>query len=356
MKFGYQTLKTMGLVIVGCVLAIPTMLAVPPPRPAIGELASVHWPPADTTAERQEAEDRYSWLRNDSSLTLMKGQQVVWRFNFGSDQGKPFFDPVNLPGMGNLTWNAPPDHPWHHGLWFSWKLINGVNYWEEDRKTGLSDGRTTWTITAIDPGDDYSARIEMRLKYSLPGKPPVLLEHRVIDVFPPDADGGYSIDWNGTFKATDQPVLLDRTPLPNEPNGKIYGGYAGLSVRLAKEAAAFEVENAGTTGTRVKAKQPTRIRFRSLAVDNAGSMNGVTGGIAIFDHPGNLNSPSPWYIIRDTKSPMTYFSPAVIQKRPHQLAAGDSFTLRYRISIHPGRFDVEALRRHYRRFTGGEKK
>jgi hypothetical protein len=30
-------------------------------------------------------------------------------------------------------------------------------------------------------------------------------------------------------------VVLDRPPLPDEPDGKPYGGYAGLSARLAKD-------------------------------------------------------------------------------------------------------------------------
>ena len=29
-----------------------------------------------------------------------------------------------------MTADRPPDHIWHHGLWFSWKFINKVNYWE----------------------------------------------------------------------------------------------------------------------------------------------------------------------------------------------------------------------------------
>ena len=36
-----------------------------------------------------------------------------------------------------LTWFQPADHRWHRALWFTWKKINGIVYWEENAE-GLS--------------------------------------------------------------------------------------------------------------------------------------------------------------------------------------------------------------------------
>jgi hypothetical protein len=47
-----------------------------------------------------------------------------------------------------LTWLRPPDHPWHHGLWFSWKTVNGLNYWEE-YENGESEGKRSWEIVEL---------------------------------------------------------------------------------------------------------------------------------------------------------------------------------------------------------------
>ena len=41
---------------------------------------------------------------------------------------------------------------------------------------------------------------------------------------------------------------------------------------------------------------------------------------------------------------MTFFSPAVICFAPYKLAAGDSFTLRYRVVVHEGRWSSERLK------------
>jgi hypothetical protein len=91
---------------------------------------------------------------------MQKGQPV-WQFNFGSNATKPFFHPVALPGGPVLTWDQPGDHPWHRALWFSWKFINGINYWEEDPKTGVSAGRTRWSEPQIETRRDFSARIHL---------------------------------------------------------------------------------------------------------------------------------------------------------------------------------------------------
>ncbi len=78
-------------------------------------------------------------------------------------------------------------------------------------------------------------------------------------------------------------------------------------------------------------------------MDYSGRLEQREGGIAILDHPKNLNSPSPWYVIKDDT--MRYFSPALLCYQPHTIKAGQSLTLRYRVIVHPGRWDAEQLRR-----------
>src|SRR5882672_8277076 len=72
------------------------------------------------------------WQRDDQSIAWHEGSNVVWRFSFDDKKGKPFFHPISAGGTA-FTNFKPQDHPWHYGLWFSWKYINHVNYWEEDR-------------------------------------------------------------------------------------------------------------------------------------------------------------------------------------------------------------------------------
>ena len=153
----------------------------------------------------------------------------------------------------------------------------------------------------------------MDLTYRPTNGQPVLTEHRVVAVSPPDKDGTYHQDWAMTFTAAGGDVVFERTPLPGEPGGQPWGGYAGLSVRFAKE---IKDARAITPQGPVEFADG-RYRGKAAAMDYTGVFEGREAGIAILDSAANLNSPSPWYAIND--STMRYFSPAVIQDGPHTL-------------------------------------
>ena len=115
-------------------------------------------------------EHRLSWQRDEGRLALLNYSRTVWAFHYGREAAKPCFDPLGLVDGVSLIWKSPPDHPWHHGLWFSWKEINGVNYWEEDATTGLAAGLTEVISSQVSAGDDFAARIELQLQYHPPGR------------------------------------------------------------------------------------------------------------------------------------------------------------------------------------------
>jgi hypothetical protein len=48
---------------------------------------------------------------------------------------------------------------------------------------------------------------------------------------------------------------------------------------------------------------------------------------------------------------MRYFSPALLCYGPHTLKAGTAMTLRYRVVVHPGRWDAARLRRESLRYV-----
>ena len=308
-------------------------------------LTGCHSVSFDTTEQQQPAtlqKADYSWRQTDTSLALLNHGQVVWQSNY-ERQGKPCFHPIALTDSTELTWLCPPDHPWHRGLWFSWKYINGLNYWEEDHKTGLSQGRTEVVAVKALPARDYSARIEMTLSYHPPDEPAVLTEKRLIVISAPDKNGLYRIDWYSIFTAGDKDVLLNRTPIKGEKGGVNWGGYAGLSVRLAKTIGNWKViDSQDTKGLQVHGK---KARWMDFSGETAA---GKAAGIAIFDNPDNPRHPSPWFVIMNEKVPFGYFSPAILLNEPYTLPAGKKLTLRYHILIHPGRGDRKMLENEWK--------
>lgn len=283
----------------------------------------------------------YSWKNEAHGLALLSDEKIVWQFKHDpAVASKPFFHPLALPGIESLTEFAPDDHPWHYGLWFSWKFINGVNYWEHDKATGKLDGVTAWKVGKIETRDDHSARIELSLDYHPAGdNKPVLTEQRVITVSAPAADGSYFLDWDLAFQAGDRDVKLDRTPLPGEPDGQVFGGYAGLSFRFVKGLADCKVSSTENIG-KPKAQ---RYRFTGKGADYSGSIGGKVAGATILDHPANPGFPNRWYAAVSPAKPFCFFNAGVIQQKPIQLAAREKLTLRYRVAVHPDRWDSKRL-------------
>lgn len=294
-----------------------------------------------------ETKSGYNWRQTDRSLALLNNGRIVWQFNFDKKQPKPYFHPVCLTDGTELTWHRPPDHPWHYGLWFSWKYINGLNYWEEDRKTGLPEGRTEIKNVEVTPNRDYSAQLEMQLSYHPPSQREVLAELCRINLSKPDKDGGYHIDWTSRFTAGTADVLLDRTPIAGEKGGQSWGGYAGLSVRLAKDVTNWHVtDSEGRRDLESHGKKARWINFAGQASESEDF------SITIFDHPDNLRHPSPCFVIMDPKVPFGYFSPALLFNKPYTLPAGKSFSLKYRVLIQPGQAQKKQLEAEWESFSG----
>ncbi|RPJ03227.1 MAG: hypothetical protein EHM31_01490 [Candidatus Aminicenantes bacterium] len=281
-----------------------------------------------------------------ASLALVGPGGPLWQFHYAADGDHVYFHPLQTTDGVLLTWDSPPDHLWHHGLWFSWKYINKVNYWEIDPKTGHPAGRTSWSNVRVSTGKDLSARIELDLDYRPVGETaPVLTEKRTIEVSRPDGEGVYAVDWTGAFEAAAD-IVLDRTLPPWEPGGAFNGGYAGLSLRLAERLVDREVMTSdGPAGTWAN----DRYRGRHTGLDYSGLVDGRPGGVAILDHPKNPRAPTPWYVIRS--APMSWFNPAVLSYEPLSLHPGDTFTLRYRVLVHPGRWGAGRLQSEAARFS-----
>ena len=277
----------------------------------------------------------YSWRQTDSSIALLSSEQVVWQLTYKKQEGRPYFHPLSLTDGTELTSLRPADHPWHRALWFSWKYIDGVNYWDPE----LPAGQTEVVDVKTRPGRDYSAQIEMRLSYHPPQKPTVLTEKRTLTVSAPDENGCYYIDWLSIFTAGENDVLLGRTPIPGEQNGKSYGGYAGLSLRMAEHTKDWQF--LGSEGTLEPESRGSKARW----VDFSGNIaDGGFAGVTIFDHPDNPRHPSSWWL----SGSMPYFGPAVLFHKPYTLAAGETLTLRYRILIHTGRADKDMLENQWK--------
>lgn len=303
-------------------------------------------PPAEIKEETQPVIHNFSWEQSDTSIALKKGSDIVWKFNFNNRFGKPYFHPLCV-NKSVLTCTHPPDHPWHLGYWFSWKFINGVNYWEylddfKSEETGYkSAGITKITKIEISRNPDYSADIHLALKYSPADSAPVLDENRDIHISAPSADGSYYIDHENNFYPVGGEVILDRTPIEKEPGGRTWGGYAGLSIRFSQDFSSPNVIAPDTTA-HYKKNPWVYMGFCTLSGD--------TAGMCIFQDMKYTTSTTSWYIISTPSIPFFYYSPAVLYDGKMVLKKGERLHLKYRSWLIEGTPEHSALEAKYKEF------
>jgi len=298
------------------------------------------WPVNLKIAERQS---KY-WKQSDTTISLINGNKIIWQFNFPK-QGKPYFHPLNTIDGYTLTWLSPPDHRWHYALWFSWKYINGINYWEEDKVTNIPDGITEVTDHNIEVNDDLSAQIILQLSYHPLNSDDVLTENRKIRVTPPNGKGDYYVDWESEFKAGEKDVILERTPIEGQKGGRRWGGYATLGMRVNSETLTgiSLLNDAGKRGLDIHTK-PTKWTDISgiIKADSTKS-----AGITIFDHNQNPHHPAPGYVINtENKNDwprFVYTNPGFLYNSGYTLKAKETLKLRYRIYIHNSQGDLKEL-------------
>ncbi|MGB0743748.1 MAG: DUF6807 family protein [Opitutales bacterium] len=283
----------------------------------------------------------FTWVTDgQNSLELRHdGSEVLARFLLNPEPADPHFDILKMCGGVNLVWVGPNDHPWHYGHWFSWKYINKVNFWETDRKTGQSPGRTEVsepTIQIVGSSAEITYKRFYRPKIE---QAPVLKDEFTVTIHEPvsaQSSTGPTINWSVKTTALVD-VVLDRTPIPGEPNGKNWGGYAGLSWRGTKALTNVEFTDS-------KGRRDMEIhRERSQWVNAVGTIGEQAAGLAIIAPADKSGVKPSWYIFAKEDLPFWFINPAILQPGPITLEEGSSFIHEYRVVVHDGSWSPKEL-------------
>lgn len=276
------------------------------------------------------------------SLKLVDGDTVLVHFVLDGAPRDPHFAVLATKRGHNTVWVAPADHVWHYGLWFSWKKINGVNFWETNKATGEQEGRNAVLDPKILSEPDAATAIVRYRETSHPARDgDAVLEDQVeIRITRPQGELGVRVDWDVKTTALAD-VVLDRTPPPgsNERGEKNYGGYAGFSWRGPKEFQKLiylDSENRKDIDIHLQHAEWVNVN---------GELSGENAGLLIVNHPSNPRHPSSWYVChKPDANTFWYVNPAWLAPEPLQLAKGASFSHRYRVQLHDGSWTAETCR------------
>ena len=249
-------------------------------------------------------------------VECVKGGKTVWKFNVANREGKPFVHPLCLPDGRCVTEARPEDHPWHLGLWFCWKYINGVNYWEpRNPPTGnlFPDGMTVLKDFSIKPnGGSCDVRLSMWYgPRSEPGKVH-LEEERTVSFSEPDSKGAYRIRSTHRFTARTKVKIDARRPV----------AYGGFSLRMARMMREFEM---GGTGGAPDGKR------------NVGGPKDMTAVRYVDPKSGHgveMKMLAPLETERIyTWSDHGFANPVPVYGKAMELEPGETFTLDYEVSV-----------------------
>jgi hypothetical protein len=289
---------------------------------------------------------RLSWVQSEGVGTIIgpSGRELA-TYDHSNAKNHPYLShvrPVNHDGI--LTATAPWDHRWHHGLWWSWKFLNDVLYWEDHEGYGgnrIGLGRSSVTSHETGREGDHLV-IRNALDWSENATGDVVLTEERRMTIGVASDTVWFLDWDLRWTAQ-RHVVLDTTPYPEH----WWGGYGGLNYRAARSMAADEAiqadgQRSGRTAVHAEAMNWAAY---SGKVDGSGAdepNDPAFGGVAIVPHPENPWQPTPAYVF-SAQEEFGFLAAAPLLHQQQTLVEGDDLRLCYRTLIFGTRLDDEQL-------------
>ena len=209
------------------------------------------------------------------------------------------------------------DHPWHHGLWFTIKYVDEVNFWEELEPFG--------TLELSSSSLEGPTEVH-EIAWRTPTGEVVL--HERLEVTPLELEGAVGVSLGISLLAC-RDLVLDRTPYTT------WGGYGGLTFR-GRGDLVDTVLTTPTTGS-TELLRGERARWCALS----GTIEGAPVGIVLAEHPTNGPLGVPWYA--STRSATygddgwsNFCNAAILWDGPQTLAEGASLELSYLVASFDG--------------------
>jgi hypothetical protein len=266
---------------------------------------------------------------HELAIDLPDGRFTV--YNFDPAIARPFFYPVLGPGGKAVTRNYPmkrdvpeetKDHPHHRSFWTAYGEVNGVDDWSEEKNHGFIKHQK---FEGRNEGAVFGGFAATNLWTGPDGKP-LLDERRSIRVYNVGPERRL-LDYEVILRAT-----YDDLHYGDTKEGGI------LAVRVAtsmdgNKGGRIENSLGGVTEKECWGK-------RAAWLDYSGKVEGEVLGIAMMDHPGNLNHPCYWHARDYGLVGTNPFAKAAFEKglpnTGHHQKKGESLRFRYRVLIHRG--------------------
>lgn len=284
-------------------------------------------------SEKVESKMKFKTNHNEKEklweVTLNSSNILEYVYGAVEDTN-PSFRLVKTISGHTVSIYRPWDHPWHSGMFFSWKYLNGSNFWE-----AKYHGEENIVVTdSFTPNTDEIG-FQQSLSYITYDGETLIKENRTVQV--EEAPNGYLVHWQGSFTPASNSVTLSSSENAKETP---WGGYAGLSFRLNRNYLGPVI----TTDLGIHTAEEAFARPFKWC-DYSGKLDGYIeenwAGICIMDQPLNLRYPSP-KLTYDYKD-MQFLSAAILFNNPYVLNKGETLDLNYTFYVHDGKAQKKEL-------------
>ena len=285
---------------------------------------------------------------------------------------KPVLYPIKTASGTEVTRGYPlgnragerVDHPHHIGLWLNYGNVNGLDFWNNSDAVSTEEaeemGRIVHRNVEHMESGEGKGILEVTAGWLNPEGEPLLREETRF-VFRASPSGARMIDRITTFTALDRSV--------NFTDNK--EGFLGLRVTRVLEMPSDDpvlltdasgepaeesvMDNEGVAGYYRNSEgvegYPAVWGKRAKWMTLSGEVKRTPVTVAIFDHPQNVGFPTYWHA-RDyglfAANPLgqKVFSEGK-RELNFSLAAGESTTFRYRVSVLPGKLAANKIESRY---------
>jgi len=251
------------------------------------------------------AADRFTVEKNEEGVAIKLDGKLFTRYQ-KKYQNKPILHPVIGPTGKEMTRPlGEGDHVHHSSFWFTHGDVNGTDFWH---KGGLIEHKS---FVEAKGGKQATLKTVSAWK----GKDGKALGEEARSMVFDANDKARWVDVEILFTAS-APVTFGRTK------------EGSFGVRMWPKST---VKEGGTIVNSEGKKNGDAWGKPSSWVDYYGDVKGETLGIAILNHPDSLRHPTTWHV-------RTYglFAANPFMQKELKLAAGDKFTLKYRVVFHKG--------------------
>jgi hypothetical protein len=252
-------------------------------------------------------------------------------FHYGADANKPFLAPLRSPSGKIITRGFPMenipgesrDHLHHRGLWFSYDDVNGVKFWENDPSYTKPNIGKIVVIHANSKENQGSTTVNAQMEWRDPHNKVLVVENREM-----------------IFSSAPTLQTLDFHITLTSPGGVTFGDTKEGAFAIRLSDAFTERKGLKIVDADGRTRMVNVWGKRSNWVDYSADVDGEKIGVAMFDHPKNLNHPTYWHA-RDyglfALDPFGQhaFDPKM-PERSTVLAPGDKLVYRWRVLIHQG--------------------